>query len=269
MKYLIKDLSKMTGLSPARIRKWQERYNILRPTQAHNGYYYYDNDDLRVLLFIKNQLSNGKTLKELLNISREQVLNKNLYLHEFTQKELELINYISNYQYHEIQKHLDSIYKKSFLKWISEIRNLLILVGRAWEKNFLSVADEHSISNWIRSYIAKHLLKEMKFEKPVWLVCVFPGDTHELGAMLHFAKLLYYKVPAKFVGMLPKHELLREIRQNSYRKISISVVLPKKWKELENLRKEIQKISNAKVLFGGYGFKQTQKPKKTIKNIRT
>ncbi len=244
MKYLIKDLSKYTGLSPARIRKWQERYHILQPEQKENGYYYYSNDDLKVLIFFKRQLENGKSLKELSTIKREEILSKDLYINDFNKKELKIINAISKLEYDLIKKNLDKIYFESLLKWVKEIEKLLILTGKAWEKNFITVADEHSFSNWLRNYISSKVLKYFIYDKPIWLVCVFPGDQHELGALLHFVKLLYYKVPAKFVGMLPEHYLLQEIKLNSYKYISISVVLPQSIKKLQNLKNKIEKISN-------------------------
>lgn len=256
MKFLIKDLSEMTGFSPARIRKWQERYHILNPVAGPNGYYYYDNDDLKILLYIKEELAKGRPLKEILKTPREVILSKDVYYHDFTTDELKFIDYIIRYQYNELEKHLDAILKsKNFLSWIKEIHRLILLSGKAWEKNFITIADEHSFSNWLRGYILKYTLKKMKYQQPVWLVAIYPGDNHELGALLHFSKLLHYGVPAKYVGTLPKAELIREIKMNPYRYVSISVVLPRKKKELENLKKDILKVRECKVLFGGYGYK--------------
>ncbi|MCX7809617.1 MAG: helix-turn-helix domain-containing protein [Leptospiraceae bacterium] len=257
MKYLIKDLSNITGLSPARIRKWQERYHILNPKKkGKNGYYYYDNEDLKILLFFKNEIKKGKTPKEILQIPRKDILSKEIYFNEFNSKEMQFIQYISEYNFKEIKNYLDKIYKtKHFLKWLQEIHNLIILTGKAWEKNFITISEEHTFSRWIYNYISSKIVKLYLYKEPIWLVAVFPGDPHELGALLHFAKLQYYKIPAKFVGMLPEKELLNEIKQNNYKIVSISIVIPQKEEALEKLKNKIQKISNTDILFGGYGYR--------------
>ncbi len=260
MKYLIKDLAKLTHLSSDRIRKWQERYKILRPERGANGYHYYSNDDLRILLYIKKQLEKGMNLKEILKKSRDEILNEILYTNDFTSEELDYIRLLLNYNYKSIEKKLNTIYKKyKFFTWSHEIHKLIILTGRAWEKNIISVSDEHAFSTWLKGYILAEINKKAEYGCSSWLVCVFPGDQHELGAILHYAKLIHFKVPAKYVGCLPREELLKEIRENNYRKVSISIVMPVKIQEIQKLKKDILKVKPVKVLFGGYGYKQFMK----------
>ncbi len=68
MKFLIKDLSRMTSFSPARIRKWQERYRIFDPTQGSNGYWYYSNEDYLVLRSIQQRLAMGQKLNSVMGL---------------------------------------------------------------------------------------------------------------------------------------------------------------------------------------------------------
>lgn len=265
MKYLVKDLSQLSGFSPARIRKWQERYHILNPEKGENGYYYFSNEDLKTLLFIKEKINQNYKIKEILNeLNKPSITKEKIFLKEFTKEELELIFYISHSNFNAIQNYLDKIYRKNkFNYWIQSIRKLLLLTGKAWEKNLLSIADEHTFSRWIYLYISKKIIQLQTNKDPTWLVCVFPGDEHELGALLHYAKLLYFKVPAKFVGMLPEKELLKEIKQNYYKVISISLVMPQKKEKIDTLKKKIQKQRpNIKVLFGGIGYRKLKENNK-------
>lgn len=264
MKFLIKDLAKMTDINPDRIRKWQERYHILNPEIGKNGYYYYNNEDLKILLFIKKELKTGKRIKQIIeNYKKNKSVN--FFENEFTSEELTIINLISNFDYKPIEKHLSSVLnKEGFYKWLREIHKLILLTGKAWEKDLISISDEHSFSNWLKGNLLTYVVRNIPEKKVIWLVCTFPGDEHELGAILHYVKLLKFKVPARYVGNLPKEELLRELKINQYKYLSISVVMPRKWKELQKLKEEIQKIGNIKVLFGGYGYKKIKE--KEFKN---
>ncbi len=257
MKYLIKDLANLTEFSPDRIRKWQERYHILLPEVGKNGYHYYSNEDLKILLFIKQELKKGRKLKEIIQKPRSEILNEYFHYNEFSQEEIEIIRKIASYNYKPIETYLKKIYKNAgFFQWSKEVHKLILLTGRAWEKNLISISDEHSFSSWIKGHILSQAIKMASNQKPIWLVCIYPKDEHELGALLHYVKLLKLKVPARYVGKLPKEELIKEIKHNQYRVVSISVVMPRKWNELQKLKEDILKHHTCKVLFGGYGYKK-------------
>ena len=74
MSYLIKDLSRLSKLSPARIRKWQERYTIFEPVRGENGYWYYTEQDKDVLLGMKTRLERGEKLKDIIALGRDGLL---------------------------------------------------------------------------------------------------------------------------------------------------------------------------------------------------
>lgn len=257
MKYLIKDLACVSNLHPDRIRKWQERYHLLKPELGSNGYYYYSNEDLKILLYVKNELSKGKKISQIIAKPRQELLKEITQSNEFSTEELSIIEAISNFNYKPIERKLYQVLKKKgFYSWLREIHKLIILTGKTWEKNLITISDEHSFSNWLKANLLTYIVRNLPKKKPVWLVSTFPGDPHELGALLHYIKLLKFKVPARYVGNLPKEELLKEIKIGSYRVVSISIVLPQKWKVIQNLKHQIEKLDHTKVLFGGYGYKQ-------------
>lgn len=74
MSYLIKDLSRLSRLSPARIRKWQERYGIFTPVRGENGYWYYTEQDKALLLGMKERLDRGEKLKDIIALGRDGLL---------------------------------------------------------------------------------------------------------------------------------------------------------------------------------------------------
>ncbi len=256
MKFLVKDLSRLTGLSAARIRKWQERFRILTPVQAENGYYYYDNDDLRILLNIQERLDAGSKLKAIVKLNRSDLLSSEAL---FNQEEWNILNAISRNQFRALESHLnDALLDLSLVQWIRlHVHPVILLTGNAWNKGILSVADEHAFSHWLHGYILARIEPLQADGPPIWLVATFPGDEHELGALLHYARLLYYHIPARFCGMLREEHLIKELKKKHYRTVSISLVIPRKPEEITRLRQRIRQETHVRrIHFGGNGYKR-------------
>ena len=184
MKYLVKDLAKMTGLSPSVIRKWQERFKILNPDVGENGYYYYDNDDLFILKNIAQKKKQGESISHIVKHGRDELL-KIPVDSEFDEAEWKLINIISRNDFNELRSCLEANLTERSLS--SQVREtflpLVVLVGRAWEKGVLSVADEHSFSRWFTGYFSQKIVDPVESEDSNWLVSVLPsGRNTKLGA---------------------------------------------------------------------------------------
>lgn len=253
MKFLIKDLSRMTSFSPARIRKWQERYRIFNPTQGSNGYWYYSNEDYLVLRSIQQRLAMGQKLNLVMGLGREFLL-ANLINDEFTQTEWKLIQFIKDSNYEMLENHLFVERKsKTYGSWVrGTLGPLLTMVGRAWETGFVSIAEEHALSHWFHGFVLQSLKAYPAPSAIDWLVVTYPGDPHELGALLHYAILRSRGKKVRFAGDLPREELIREIRSNEYQRVSISVVLPQGREKLEQLREELIAVApGLQVYFGG------------------
>ena len=260
MKYLIKDLSKMTGLTPARIRKWQERYKILKPETLDNGYHYYDNNDLFVLKRIANELEKNIPLSKILALGRDKLLEP-VSQEGFSADELKKIQIIASGKYRTLEVELNRLHKEqSFSSWVkSSLHPLIVLTGKGWERGYISVADEHAFSRWFYSYFSEHIkkFKDKESKSFDWLVVVYPEDEHEIGALLHYGELLSKGVSARFCGRLPEDELIKELYSGNYRFLTISAVVPRKVSEFESLKKRIQdRFENIKIVFGGYGYRK-------------
>lgn len=260
MKYLIKDLARISGLQPARIRKWQERYSFLRPTQGSNGYYYYSNDDLFILKNIATELQTGKTISKILAAGRDQLLHPPSQ-EKFSKREWRLLRVVSANRFEVLDRFLSlRLRQMPFRPWIArELVPLLVLVGRGWEENLISVADEHAFSRWFTGYFQRVL--QFRYRSPKRseesaeiLVACFPGDKHELGAMLFSGKLISRGIPVKFVGTLPEEELTRELGRLPYRYLCLSSVLPPGTSQLQNLCRRLgARFPGLSIHLGGSG----------------
>jgi DNA-binding transcriptional MerR regulator len=262
MKYLIKDLSKLTGFDGARIRKWQERYRILRPERGANGYWYYGNEDYIVLQNMKRLLEKGEKLQSVVSLGREYLLGM-MGAEDFAESEMSLIQRIASNDFSSIEREFDELYQSmpfsSFVR--GPILRAVVLTGSAWEAGLLSVAEEHAFSRWLFTYIYSKTNELGIPAEPVWLVCVFPGDPHELGALMHYALLISKKVPAKYAGTLSIEHIVDELKRNSYRNLSLSMVMPQSPEKIESIRTRIlEKSGVQKVLIGGRGYRASYSP---------
>lgn len=57
--YTIKTVVQVTGITPATLRAWERRYNVLSPSRSDGGYRLYSEHDIATLLWLKEQLDAG------------------------------------------------------------------------------------------------------------------------------------------------------------------------------------------------------------------
>lgn len=263
MKLLIKDLSRMTSFSPARIRKWQERYRVFRPMQGGNGYWYYTNEDYLVLRSIQQRLALGHKLAQIMQLGREHLL-ANLIHDDYSEEDWSIIQAVKDGEYRKIERRLEAARASQKCRhWLKHaVQPVTVTVGRAWESSYVSITEEHAFSRWMHSYLMG-VAMAYPGNGPAhdWLVATFPDDAHELGALMHFVHLRSRGRAARFAGMLPREELIREIRNGEYQRASISVVMPQTPEKLRSLRQEISKARpGLQVFFGGYGLSKRTGP---------
>jgi methanogenic corrinoid protein MtbC1 len=151
-------------------------------------------------------------------------------------------------------KLLESFHGKKELSFASDIiLPLMYEVGRYWEMDKISVADEHQISALISNFIAsKHGVKTGTVEKTI-LITPAPNEFHEIGALLLSEEFRNqgWKVEYLKAGT-SKEEIYQKIADTNPRIIAISIALilhARFLKELvTNLKKEYGEIP---IILGG------------------
>jgi DNA-binding transcriptional MerR regulator len=261
MKYLIKDLSKMTGVKGSTIRKWQERYGIFDPQVAPNGYWYYSNDDYIVLNRIVNFLERGDKISKVVALGREYLL-KYQNTENYSQEERNFFRSLQANDFSTIEAKYNQLFQEvGFRTFVREhLHKLVIFVGRGWNDGLISVADEHAFSRWFIGYLSKLIQPIRKDVEPIWLVASFPGDTHELGALMHYALLCSKNIPVRFVGSLPIEHIVKELVKPHYKAISFSLAVQQPLKKIEKIKNLVltkTKVQN--IYFGGRGIKLLRK----------
>jgi DNA-binding transcriptional MerR regulator len=255
MDYLVKDLTRMTGVPAHTIRKWQERYHILRPRQTLNGYWHYSNEDYFVLKSIQQRLKNAERLKDIMALGRDNLLKDRVG--EFSEEQMRFLGRLRKGEFAAIEEEFERRHSSSTSSWINRVvRPFVVLVGKAWESQQISVAEEHAFSRWITAYLTRKAQVPAQTKRTGWFVTTFPEDPHELSALLYYSILKSRGIPAQFYGQLPREELFKEIRSGEFKGVTVSVVLKQPRAKLESLRAELQKTSpGIQVRFGGFALR--------------
>lgn len=255
----MKDLSRMTGVPAHTIRKWQERYHILRPRQTRNGYWHYSNEDYFVLKSIQQRLKASERLREVMALGRDTLLRDKVG--DFSDEHLTFLSLLREGDFSAIEAEMESRMTSSISSWINRvIRPVVVLVGKAWESQQISVAEEHAFSRWLTAYLTRKVVVPSSVERSGWLVATFPDDPHELSSLMYYAILCSRGVHAQFFGPLPREELLREVRSGDFKGVSVSVVLKQPRQKLDALRSELQKAApGIEVRFGGFALREESK----------
>jgi DNA-binding transcriptional MerR regulator len=72
----MKAVSHKTGVRPELLRRWEKRYRLIKKRRAGNRYREFDEEDVQLLLYIPQQISQGRSIGELAAEGREALLSQ-------------------------------------------------------------------------------------------------------------------------------------------------------------------------------------------------
>ena len=75
-RYRMKAVSRLTGVRPELLRRWETRYQLFKPQRAGNRYREFDDEDVQLLRYIRQQLDQGRSIGELAAEGRETLLRQ-------------------------------------------------------------------------------------------------------------------------------------------------------------------------------------------------
>ncbi|HOJ98596.1 MAG TPA: cobalamin-dependent protein [Termitinemataceae bacterium] len=149
---------------------------------------------------------------------------------------------------------IKDIYLEVFQKTQQEI-------GRLWQLNQISVAQEHFCSaatQMIMAQLYPMLFKGEVKQKHIIVACV-GGELHELGARMVADIFELEGWDSYFIGAnTPLRDLLRTITEKKTELVALSVTMTYHLSELKEYIRELHKSSsNLKIMVGGYPFNMT------------
>jgi DNA-binding transcriptional MerR regulator/methylmalonyl-CoA mutase cobalamin-binding subunit len=241
--YKIGTLSRLTGFSPALLRTWERRFDLLAPGRGPGGQRLYDDDDLRVLNRVRALIDQGRSIGEIARSGRETLLAQASidqgpsrqdgtgtddraaataeWRRRITAGALAL-------DVRTVSATLDEVFAALAPgPAIDEvIEPVAFEVGRLWAAGDCSVASEHLVSDQFLHRIRRLLdaTQPASDSPPRAVAACFPDEHHQLGLAILSWQLARRGVRIVYLGpALPLDDLVRGCEAARPRAVLLSV----------------------------------------------
>ncbi|MBN8230441.1 cobalamin-dependent protein [Corallococcus macrosporus] len=131
-------------------------------------------------------------------------------------------------------------------------------IGRLWQENTISVAQEHlatAISQYVLAHLYRHLPRDPSNGKIVMMACV-EGELHEVGARMASDFLEMAGFDVRFLGAnVPADHLARMVRETPPNLLALSVTMPFHMPQVREAVRKVREVSpSLPIAVGGLAF---------------
>jgi methanogenic corrinoid protein MtbC1 len=176
-------LAQRTGVAPDTLRKWEQRYRILQPTRTAGGQRRYSERDVARVEWLRARLDEGYRIGEAASLLGTAGVAPARSARDHLKAALDALG---AGQTDEIGLRLDQSFALLGVDTTlgSVLHPLLQTIGDRWEKGDVTVAEEHLVTEAVRSRLG-HLLGDAGGGvRGVAVLGCAPGERHELGLMM-------------------------------------------------------------------------------------
>lgn len=246
-------LSRRTGIPADTLRKWEQRYGILRPARTPGGQRRYSETDVHRVEWLQARLTEGYRIGE-----AAALLGGESRVATRTPAELRevLIEAVSRCDTRAVERLLDQTFTLNPLADTLRlvIRPVLEHVGRAWPDGELAIAKEHLLTASVRARLERLLADTRGTVRGVAVLACAEGEHHELGLLSLAVQLRADGWQVAFLGAsTPLPEALSLAEQLAARLVAVSVTCRE---PLENVQRSLQEIdvpAGVELVLGGPG----------------
>lgn len=188
--YEIRQVAQLTGLGPSRLRAWERRYHVIRPTRLSNGYRVYSAGQVALLRAYARLIQAGEKIGNLVTRPMEEVIlqAERIALPQSAPPELmEAVLALDRAWLEELVGQ--EIAHRGFAGFAeSVVVPFANTVGDLWALGILPVAAEHLASEVVVQAL-KSGLRDTRRPGPLVLASTLPGERHEWGFLSILAGL--------------------------------------------------------------------------------
>lgn len=223
--YSIKELGIISGIKPHTIRTWEQRYGILKPLRSNTNIRYYDDEQFKKLLNVKELLDAGMKISHIGGLSKSQFM-----------AELERVGadaYTNEKHFESIISQLiisiatfdEELFEKTFTKCVSKfglaksylkvIYPTLTKIGLMWCKSDIMPAQEHFLSNLIKKKLFATIdsLPIPQNSDQTWILFLREQEEHEIGLLFANYLLKFYQKRVVYLGANVPYENLANVTE--------------------------------------------------------
>jgi methanogenic corrinoid protein MtbC1 len=176
-------LAQRTGVAPDTLRKWEQRYSILQPTRTAGGQRRYSERDVARVEWLRARLDEGYRIGEAASLLGTVGVEPARSARDHLKG---ILRALDDGDPGEIGMRLDQAFALLGVDdtLSSVLQPLLEEVGDRWERGELTVAEEHLVSEAVRSRLGHLLADSGGGVRGVAILACAPGERHELGLMM-------------------------------------------------------------------------------------
>ena len=244
-------LAKRTGVAPDTLRKWEQRYGVLRPSRTSGGQRRYDESDVARVEWLTARLAEGWRIGE-----AAALLGKGDAPASSAELRRAILQAVADADGERIGRLLDHAFALFDLEetLVAVVHPLLEDVGRGWAEDRLSVAQEHLVTAAIRARLERLLADARGGVRGVAVLACAPGERHELGLLMLAVLLRADGWQVAYLGAdTPLEDTLEFARTISARIVCLSAADGARVDELESALAGVRMPEGAALVLGGSG----------------
>ena len=208
--YEIHEVAALTGLSTTRLRAWERRYSVVRPSRTANGYRAYTAAQVALLRAFARLVTEGERIGDLAAESPDTVVAR-AAARTIPGTPLEaLLDAVRRVERDRLEGLVQrQLGLRGLAGFASEVVcPLAVAVGDEWALGRVSVAGEHMASEVVLQAL-KNAMQESHGEGPLVIAACLPGERHEWGVLSMLARVLDLGWRVQYFGAdLPVPELV-------------------------------------------------------------
>lgn len=254
-RYKMGTLSRLTGFKPELLRAWQRRFDLFEPERTDGGHRLYTEDDLRVALLVRDKLSSGRAIGEVVRPGRSSLLDEarrrlpgvdppeaaparaapagmpSTGLKDLQAARDAIVQGAVSIDPQSIRQALDRAFALGSPDQVIDevLKPAAHRIGELWHRGMCTVAGEHLAASMIR----ERLIRLVEWASPPVgqaapeVVCAcLPDEFHENGALVVAYRLARAGWRVTWLGAaLPLEDLEEAVKSRSPKAVWLSVTL--------------------------------------------
>lgn len=176
-------LSRRTGVAPDTLRKWEQRYGVLRPVRTEGGQRRYDETDVQRVEWLRDRIREGWRIGEAARVIDEA---GSAALDDPAELRDALIASVRDSDPLTLSATLDQTFAVLPLEQAltDVVTPALRWAGEAWHRGELSIAQEHALTAKVRAHLGKLISDGRGSVHGIAVLACAPGEQHDVGLLM-------------------------------------------------------------------------------------
>jgi hypothetical protein len=181
--YEIRQVAELTGLAPSRLRAWERRYQVVRPTRLPNGYRVYTASQVALLRAFARLIEGGQKVGNLVQRPWEEVILESERTSPVPSAPPDFLDAVLTLDRDRLEDLVrEEIQRRGLARFAEEVVvPFAQSVGDMWALGILPVAAEHLASEVVVQALKAGIRASRRGGGPLVVASTLPGERHEWG----------------------------------------------------------------------------------------